>query len=251
MPLKQSEAIVLRTYPLRESDLLVTLFTRAEGKVKGVARAAKKSKRRFGGALEPLTLVRAYYDDREGQELAQLDSCDILESPLSAEVDYPRVVALEHVAETLDELLPDREANDAIFRLAVSVLYQLRSGSIWMPLTYFQLWLVRLVGFLPELGGCMACGKTLNGSKAFYHVLADGLMCEQHKRLASSQLSPESRALAAQMFRSPVESFTDGGDAPSNGSGAVKHADLRKFLVQIIERHLEKKLVTAVMLAKL
>ncbi len=127
MPLKQSEAIVLRTYPLRESDLLVTLFTRAEGKVKGVARAAKKSKRRFGGALEPLTLVRVYYDNREGQELSRLDSCDILESPLSAEVDYPRVVALEHVAETLDELLPDREANDAIFRLAVSVLSQLRA----------------------------------------------------------------------------------------------------------------------------
>ncbi len=63
----------------------------------------------------------------------------------------------------LDELLPDREANDAIFRLAVSVLHQLRAGSIWMPLTYFQLWLVRLVGFLPELGECMACGATLNG----------------------------------------------------------------------------------------
>ncbi|MFZ0704940.1 MAG: DNA repair protein RecO, partial [Candidatus Korobacteraceae bacterium] len=69
MPLKQSDAIVLRTYPLHESDLLVTLFTRIEGKVKGVARAAKKSKRRFGGALEPMTLVRAYYDDREGKEL--------------------------------------------------------------------------------------------------------------------------------------------------------------------------------------
>src|ERR1700692_4832456 len=120
MALRESEAIVLRSYPLREADLLVTLFTRTEGKVKGVARAAKKSKRRFGGALEPLTLVRAYYDDRQGQELARLDSCDILESPLSAEVDYPRVVALEHVAETLDELLPDREANDALFRLAVS-----------------------------------------------------------------------------------------------------------------------------------
>ena len=128
MSLKQSEAIVLRTYPLREADLLVTLFTRAEGKVKGVARSAKKSKRRFGGALEPLTLVRLYYDDREGQELARLDSCDILESPLSETVDYPRVVALEHVAEMLDELLPDREANDAIFRLAVSVLHQLRTG---------------------------------------------------------------------------------------------------------------------------
>ena len=89
MSLKQSEAIVLRTYPLREADLLVTLFTRAEGKVKGIARAAKKSKRRFGGALEPLTCVRAYYEDRERQELARLDSCDILDSPLSTAVADP------------------------------------------------------------------------------------------------------------------------------------------------------------------
>src|SRR5512146_2720469 len=135
MPLKQSEAIVLRSYPLREADLLVTLFTRAEGKVRGVARAAKKSKRRFGGALEPLTRVRAYWEDREGRELARLDSCDVLESPLTTEVDYPRAVALGHVAELLDELLPDREANDTVFRLAWSVLQNLPVGNIWMPIT--------------------------------------------------------------------------------------------------------------------
>lgn len=245
MALKQSEAIVLRTYPLREADLLVTLFTRAEGKVKGVARAAKKSRRRFGGALEPLTCVRAFYEDRERQELARLDSCDILESPLSSVVDYPRVVALEHVAETLDELLPDREANDAIYRLAVSVLRELRTGSIWMPLTYFQLWLVRLVGFLPEFGACGNCGQSLNGGRAFYHALADGLMCARHKRLASSELTAESRALALRMFRMPLESFSEGPWT------ADQCADLRRFLLQIVERHLEKKLVTAVMLNKL
>jgi DNA repair protein RecO (recombination protein O) len=245
MSLKQSEAIVLRTYPLREADLLVTLFTRTEGKVKGVARAAKKSRRRFGGALEPLTWVRAYYEDRERQELARLDSCDILESPLSTSVDYPRVVALEHVAEALDELLPDREANDAIYRLAVSVLRQLRTGSIWMALTYFQLWLVRLVGFLPELSACGNCGQSLNGSKAFYHALADGLMCGRHKRLASSELSAESRAVALQMFRLPLESFAAESWTSAQG------ADLRRFLLQIVERHIEKKLVTAVMLNKL
>jgi DNA repair protein RecO (recombination protein O) len=245
MALKQSEAIVLRTYPLREADLLVTLFTRAEGKVKGVARSAKKSKRRFGGALEPLTWVRAYYDDREGQELARLDSCDILESPLSSTVDYARVVALEHLAEMLDELLPDREANDAIFRLAVSILHQLRAGSIWMPVTYFQLWLVRLVGFLPELGECLECGVALNGGQAYFHALADGLMCVQHKRLASSKLAPASRTLAEQMFRAPVESFAE------EPWTAGQHADLRRFLVQIIERHIERKLITASMLAKL
>ena len=113
MPLKESEAIVLRTYPLREADLLVTLFTRLEGKVRGVARAAKKSKRRFGGALEPLTYVRVYYEDRERQELTRLDSCDVIESPLATEVGYPRAVGLGHIAELLDELLPDREATDA------------------------------------------------------------------------------------------------------------------------------------------
>jgi len=257
MSLKQSEAIVLRTYPLREADLLVTLFTRAEGKVKGVARAAKKSQRRFGGALEPLTLVRAHYDDREGKELCRLDSCDILWSPMSDELDYPRVVALEHVAEMLDELLPDREANDAIFRLAVSVLHQLRSGEIWTPLTYFQLWLVRLVGFLPELSACLACGRTLNGDRAYYHALADGLLCDQHKRLASSQLAAESRAIAGQMFRAPVDSFvteatTRGADVNrANELAGAQLRDLRRFLLQIVERHIEKKLMTASMLAKL
>src|SRR5215471_9215216 len=90
MPLKESEAIVLRTYPFRESDLLVTLFTRVEGKIRGIARAAKKSRRRFGGALEPLTYIKAAYEDRERQELVRLDSCEVLESPLSWEVSYPR-----------------------------------------------------------------------------------------------------------------------------------------------------------------
>ena len=245
MALKQSEAIVLRTYPLREADLLVTLFTRAEGKVKGVARWAKKSRRRFGGALEPLTCVRAYYEDRERQELARLDSCDILESALSSTMDYSRVVALEHIAETLDELLPDREANDAIYRLTVSVLHRLRDGAIWMPLTYFQLWLVRLVGFLPDFGACSRCGQSLNGSRAYYHGLADGLMCVQHKRLASSELTAESRATATQMFRLPLESFA------AEVWTQLQCADLRRYLVQIMERHIEKKLVTAVMLNKL
>ncbi len=245
MTLKESEAIVLRTYPLREADLLVTLFTRAEGKVRGVARSAKKSKRRFGGALEPLTYVRAFYEDRERQELARLDSCEVLESPLATEVSYPRAVALAHVAELLDELLPDREANDAAFRLALSVLAGLRGPDVWMPVTYFELWMTRLMGYLPDLGECMVCGRTLNGSRAFFHALTDGLMCTEDKRLASSEISAESRALAARMFRAPVEGFAGTPWPQKQGR------DLRKFLIQTLQRHIEKKLVTAGMLEKI
>jgi DNA repair protein RecO (recombination protein O) len=244
MALKESDAIVLRTYPLREADLLVTLFTRAAGKIRGVARSAKKSKRRFGGALEPLTYVRAFYDVRERQELARLDACEVLESPLATEVSYARAVALAHVAELLDELLPDGEVNDAIFRLTQSVLHAMAGSDIWMPVTYFELWLTRLVGFLPELTECIVCGRGLNGSRAYFHALADGLMCVDDKRLASSEISSGSRVLAAKMFKAPVDSFA-GEPWPK-----TQAADLRKFLVQILQRHLEKKLVTAGMLEK-
>lgn len=245
MALKESEAIVLRTYPLREADLLVTLFTRIEGKVRGVARAAKRSRKRFGGALEPLTFVRAFYEDRERQELARLDACEVLDSPLADEISYPRATALAHVAELLDELLPDREANDAVFRLTLSVLSRLQGPDIWLPVTYFELWMTRLVGFLPDFSECMACGRELNGSRAFFHALTDGLMCLEDKRLASSEMSSESRMLAAQMFRAPVESFT-GSSWPK-----TRASDLRKFLMQTLERHIEKKLVTAGMLERI
>jgi DNA repair protein RecO (recombination protein O) len=243
MPLKESEAIVLRSYPLREADLLVSFFTRNEGKLRGVARSAKKSRKRFGGALEPLTTVRVYWEDSERQDLARIDSCDVLASPLMERVDYPRAVALAHVAEVLDELLPDREANDAIFRLSAAVLARLKPGVIWGPLTYFELWMVRLTGFLPELDVCCACGSVLDGARAYFHPLWDGLMCANDKGTAATELSLESRGIAVQMFRAPVEMFAD--EWPKQRCG-----DLRRFLVQRIERQIEKRLVTAGMLAK-
>jgi DNA repair protein RecO (recombination protein O) len=249
MPLKQSEAIVLRTYPLREADLLVTLFTRAEGKIKGVAKSAKRSRKRFGGALEPLTCVRAYWQDRAGSDLSRLESCDVLLSPLSAPMDYPRLVALAHIAEMLDELLPGGEPNDGIFRLAWAVLQSLESGPIWLPIAYFDLWMLRLMGFLPPLDQCIDCAAPLAGQPAFFHALRDGLTCQHHRRIASSEMSIESRSLAARIFRSPVERLIEQQGAEP--TPAARLADLRKFLMQIIHRHLDRHLQTAAQLDRL
>ena len=242
---KQSEALILRTYPFHEADLLVTLFTRAEGKVRGVAKSALRSRRRFGGALEPLTYVVAHWQDKEKQELARLDSCDVISSPLTLEMTYPRLVALSYVAEVIDQLLPDREPSDDIFRLALSVLRQLENDSLWKPLTYFDLWIVRLVGLLPDLSHCADCGSVLNGSQAYFHPLADGVLCTRDKRLASTEISADSRTLAAQMLHAPLESV------PGAAWPRQRGADLRKFLAQRIQRHIEKKLVTAAMLDKI
>jgi len=101
------------------------------------------------------------------------------------------------------------------------------------------------MGYLPELSECIVCGRTLNGSQAFFHALSDGLMCLDDKRLASSEISAESRRLADQMFRMPVESFAGTPWPKKQG------ADLRKFLLQTLQRHIEKKLVTAGMLEKI
>src|ERR1700722_12706714 len=96
------EAIVLRTWPFHEADLLVSLFTREHGRVRGVARHAMRSRRRFGGALEPMTHVRATYTERPKQELVRLDGFEILSSPLSEPIDYARTAALQMVAEVLE-----------------------------------------------------------------------------------------------------------------------------------------------------
>ena len=89
-----AEAIVLRTWPIREADQIVALFTREFGKVKGVAKSAAKSRRRFGGALEPMTHVRASFFEKPRQELVRLDAFEILSSPLSRPIDYARTAAL-------------------------------------------------------------------------------------------------------------------------------------------------------------
>ena len=146
-----AEAIVLRTWPIREADQIVTLFTREFGKLKGVAKSAAKSRRRFGGALEPMTHVRASFVEKPRQDLVRLDYFEIVRSPLSVAVDYTRLSALAFFAEVIDETQPDHDPNDAVFRLLLTVLEAAETGSVWMPVTYFALWITRLMGWLPEL----------------------------------------------------------------------------------------------------
>src|SRR5580693_1567350 len=156
---QQGEAIVLRTWPIHEADQIVSLFTRAQGRIKGVAKSAAKSRRRFGGALEPMTWVTASYVEKPKQELVRLDACEVITSPLSEPVDYARAAALAFYAEVLEETLPDHDPQDPVFRLALAVLDHTRAGQIWLPVTYFGFWILRLMGWMPDLAHCQVCGK--------------------------------------------------------------------------------------------
>ncbi len=240
-----AEAIVLRTWPIREADQIVALFTREFGKLKGVAKSAAKSRRRFGGALEPMTHVRASFVEKPRQELVRLDYFEILRSPLSMAVDYTRLSALAFFAEVIDETQPDHDPNDAVFRLLLSVLETAEGGGVWMPVTYFALWITRLMGWLPELRRCMICSELLDGGPAYFHALSDGLVCVHHKRLASGTLSVESQRLAARIFHAPAAALLD------EPWPRERARDLRRFSVQTLERHLERRLTSAAALVKL
>jgi DNA repair protein RecO (recombination protein O) len=237
------EAIVLRTWPFHEADLLVSLFTREQGRVKGVARHAMRSRRRFGGALEPMTHVRATYAEKPRQELVRLDAFEILASPLSRPIDYARTAALQLVAEVLEEL-PEGGVDDAVFRLSVAVLDELQVGRVWMPVTYFALWMNRLMGWMPELGHCVACGLVLGGSAVWYSGGADGVTCADDRRPGSVALSAESVALAGRMFRWTVRGLAD------ESWPRTRAADLRRFAIEVLERHLEGRLISARALAR-
>lgn len=237
------EAIVLRTWPFLEADLLVSLFTREQGRIKGVARHAMRSRRRFGGALEPMTYVRATYAERPrqpiGQELVRLDAFEILSSPLSRPIDYARTAALQLVAETLEEALPEQAPDDPIFRLVLSVLEELRVDHVWLPVLYFALWMNRLLGWMPELGHCVVCGEYLRGRTLFYSTSSDGITCADDRRTGFVPLSAESAALAERIFRTPLAALI------SEDFPRTRAADLRRFALELLERHLERRLSSA------
>jgi DNA repair protein RecO (recombination protein O) len=195
------------------------------------------------------------YFQRETRELVSLDSCELIHSQFGLVSDYWAGVALDYFAEATEQLLPAAEPNERFFRLLATVLDSLQpaggepnAGRAWRAVAYFSLWAVRLSGWLPELHVCLGCGSVLDDplERAFFSRGRAGLICG-HCRPSlltggSWELSTESRAIAAEMLRKPVAQL-----AVADWSQA-KAADLRRFLVQQIESHAERRLTTAAML---
>ena len=146
MPLYTTDALILRTYKLGESDRIVVFLTRDRGKRRGVAKNARQSRRRFGGALEPLTYGRVGYVERERRELVTLNFVEPARSPLSA-LDGEALGYVGYFAELIDEWAQDADPNEALYRLGASTVDAMAVGVPIEPLArYFEFWLLRLQG---------------------------------------------------------------------------------------------------------
>ena len=159
---RAAHAFVLRTSGLGEADVLVTLYTLEEGLLRGVARSARRSRRRFGGALEPLTRVRASYRERLGSELVGIEDLEILRSYFAAQREPAVAAACAYVAEVVEQFGRAGESDARMFRLVGAVLDELARGvDPRVPARYFEIWTLRLHGLLPALRSCAACDRAL------------------------------------------------------------------------------------------
>jgi DNA repair protein RecO (recombination protein O) len=146
MPLHTSDALILRTYTLGESDRIVVFLTRDRGKKRGVAKNARQSRRRFGGALEPLTCGRITYRERERRDLVFVQDVAPTRSPLTA-ADGDALGYVGYFAELIDECSPENDPSEPLFRLGTSIVEAMTAGvPTDMLARYFEFWLLRLQG---------------------------------------------------------------------------------------------------------
>jgi DNA repair protein RecO (recombination protein O) len=146
MPIHITDALILRTYTLGESDRIVVFLTRDRGKKRGVAKNARQSRRRFGGALEPMTRGRVGYFERERRDLVRVDFVEAQRSPLSA-AGGDALGYVGYFAELIDEWAQEADPSETMFRLGASMVDAIVAGVPIEPLArYFEYWLLRLQG---------------------------------------------------------------------------------------------------------
>lgn len=239
MPLKESEAIILRTFPLGEGDRLVSFLDRQSGRVRGVARGARMPKSRFGSTLELLSYVRIWYFEREGRELVRINQCELIESFLDVQRDYPSSVALSIVSEVAESVLEERETAEPQFRLILLAARAVRThGPVPAVLAYFSLWMARLGGWLGPLDRCSRCGKILEPEAAFHLAGSAELFCRDCKENWMKPISKEALEIGRMALSGTLDRFLN--VSPTSGS----FKEILSYALDILEHHMEKQLTS-------
>ncbi len=240
MPLRESEAIVLQSYPLGEADRLVSFLSRDTGRMRGVAAGARRTKSRFGSTLERLSHIRIWFFERETRDLVRINQCELIESFLDAFSDYASSVALALFTEVTEAVLPEREVSDANFRLLLLVAQSVkRSLKSELPLAYFALWTVKLGGWLPPLGACARCGGALAEDAAgYFSPSAFAIVCAHCRKPGLRVISPTALSAARKMLAERLDRLNEEAIPPPAAR------EVTEVMLDVLERQMDRKLIS-------
>lgn len=178
MSLKRDEAFVLKSLKYGESDKIVTFFSKNSGKIKGVAKGAARSRKRFGGALELLTEVNINYFEKEGRELVRIDHCDLICSHIKIQTQLKYYYALSYISEITDLFSRVNERDETFYRLIRALVNALEEGvALALCIRYFEVWTLKLQGILPALTQCIHCGSELSSRGGIFIQASHDFVC--------------------------------------------------------------------------
>lgn len=182
MSIRQDEAIILRTRDYRESDRLITFFSRSQGQLTGVAKGARRSKKRFVHTLEPLSHVLITYADRSSSGLVRIDASELKNGFIELRKEVARLGYASLGCEVVLEMSPERQANPSLFTLLYQYLTKLEGkGEPENSSFLFLLRLLGLSGYAPNLHRCLRCGRDSTSGQGWYFSISQGgLLCENH-----------------------------------------------------------------------
>ena len=225
MPLKRSRCFVLRTYPVRETDLVAVLFSGEEGKARAWVNGARHPRSRYGGAFGVGNEIEAGWREREGRELVTVDHCALVTSALPLARAPLRAATIGYAAALLDALTGDREPSEALYRLTARCRDALLAGADPRRVAlYFEAWSLRLSGLYPRPGVC-PCGRDLAATGAAYRAAGPEFRCFDCAggREADARLPPAGIALIRSIWSRPPE------EVASTNRGARDDAGERVF----------------------
>jgi len=235
MPLLQSEAYILRAFPIGEQDKMVVFLSKDQGIVKGVAKGARKFGNRFGSSLEPLSHVNAFYYEKEHRELVVISNCDLIESSFDLQRDLTKSFTLSYFSELIEEFFPIRSYDAILFRLLHSILQAFKSGGDPEFLSvYFEVWILKINGFLPGFRKCRKCRKEITNT-AWLSPKKDGIYCSLCAFQKKEEIKPDLNDFILWAKKNPPPT---GKELPFPRE---RIKAIRKVLQDIIIYHMEKE----------
>jgi DNA repair protein RecO (recombination protein O) len=239
MGLVNTDAIVLRTYNLAEADRIAVCLTRSAGLVRAVAKGARRMKSRFGASLEPFTLIRLAFYERENRELVSISSTEILKShfDLAAQPEVSEILA--YMGELVGDFAPPHEANEKLFRMVSACIEALAAApeSARLVLRYFEVWLLRLAGLFPDVRSCAECGVRLGEGDPACLDIDVNPHCQRCSRGSATRLLPEAQqSIVATQHLPPVEFAST-----FKGLSEPADAQLAELTHRLIVRALERR----------